>query len=176
MTAHYLLPCSCGQKVRIAVAQAGGEVGCVCGKRLPVPTLRGIRQLEVASDVPTKAAPVWTRFHGAIFAGGLVLAVLGLAIMALYGYRYAQISGYTIDYSADVIKEMSAQLDQITPTQALEMWRTEILEEGLGEPHSPPWVAAKARVNEYLWWIKCGGLALALGVIMSTAAMIVGRR
>jgi hypothetical protein len=176
MTAHYLLPCSCGQKVRVAVAQAGGEVGCACGKRLPVPTLRGIRQLEAASDVPTKSAPVWTRFHGAVFSSGLVLAVLGLAIMALYGYRYAQISGYTTDYSADVIKEMSAQLDQITPTQALEMWRTEILEEGLGEPQPPIWVTAKARLNEHVWWIQCGGAMLALGAIMSVAALVVARR
>ena len=48
MSEQFLLPCSCGQKVRVGNAQAGAGVRCVCGKSLTVPTLRGLRELESA--------------------------------------------------------------------------------------------------------------------------------
>jgi hypothetical protein len=137
---QYWLPCSCGQKVRVAVAQAGGEVACACGKRLAVPTLRGIRQLEPAAEAPVQAAPSWSRVHGAAFATGLLLVALGIGLIGLNGYRYGQLRGYTVDRSAEVAKEYAGQLDKISPTEALDLWRKEIIEEGLGEPHQPPWI------------------------------------
>lgn len=125
MSAQYLLPCSCGQKVQVAIAQAGGEVSCACGKRLAVPTLRGIRQLESAGDTPLATRSSWTRAHGGFFAGGLVVVCLGLGLAGYNAFRYAQLSGYTVDRSADVVKEFAGQLDNIKPTEALDLWRKE---------------------------------------------------
>jgi hypothetical protein len=177
MPQQFLLPCSCGQKIRIANSQAGGQVNCVCGQTLSVPTLRGIRQLEIApASTPLKAAPGWTRVHGAFFASGLVLATIGVALIVFYLYRYAQIGGLAVDRSDDVIKAMSAQLDTLNPTQALEMWSHEILEEGLGEPQAPFWIAAKTQIAEYFLWIKFGGAAFLTGVAMSLGALFIGRR
>ena len=160
----------------MAVAQAGGEVGCACGKRLPVPTLRGIRQLEPAVEAQVNSAPVWTRVHGTVFAMGLVLAVLSIALVALSSYRYAQLSGFAVDRSADVIKEYSSQLDNISPAEALDLWRTEVLEEGLGEPHQPPWVMAKTGLEVYTRRIRIGLGSLAVGVIAVILSLYVGRK
>src|SRR4051812_15575201 len=124
MSQQFLLPCSCGQKVRVANAQAGGQVGCVCGKSLNVPTLRGIRQLEPAPvEAQGKAAPTWSRVHGALFACGLLLAGVGLFLVSTYLWRYAQIGAaqLAVDHSAEVTSAMAGQIDKLTPVQALEM-------------------------------------------------------
>jgi hypothetical protein len=178
MSQQYLLPCSCGQKVRVANAQAGEQVTCVCGKSLSVPTLRGLRQLELAPlEAEGKAKPGWSRVHGAIFAGGLLLAGVGIALISYYLFRYAQLGGteLAVDRSADVVSGMSAQIDQLSPVQALEMWTGEILTEGLGEAHKPYWVAAKDKLDEYVWWMKVGGAALAAGALLSVGTLFVGR-
>jgi hypothetical protein len=176
MSAQYWLPCSCGQKVRVAIAQAGGDVGCACGKRLAVPTLRGIRQLEPAAETPVKTGPTWSRVHGAVFASGLVLISLGIALAAFNGYRYFQLRGYAVDRSAEVVEEYSGQLDKISPTEALDLWRKEILEEGLGEPHSPPWVTAKAHLERYSQRIGIGAGAIAIGLLAVISSLFIGRR
>jgi len=92
MSQLYLLPCSCGQSTQVATAQAGGEVVCSCGQRLHVPTMRGIRELQLAPPGKTaKNAPGWSRVHGTIFATGLVAAVVGLSIIAVCSLQYARI-------------------------------------------------------------------------------------
>ena len=177
MPQQYLLPCSCGQKIRIESSQAGGQVACGCGRTLAVPTLRGIRRLEVAADaVRTKERPTWSRLHGAAFAGGMFAATLGVVLVALYVFRYAQIGGLTVDRSEEVIQNMTAQIDTITPVQALEIWSHDILEEGLGQPQAPFWVTAKEKVAEYSWWIKFGAGMILLGTAASAGAVLVGRR
>src|SRR5205823_12538424 len=140
----YLLPCSCGQTTQVAVAQAGNEVVCSCGKRLHVPTMRGIRQLELApSEASGRPAPGWSRIHGAIFAAGLVAAVIGVAITGFCFLQYARIrfshwGDLSKDRTADVNKAMAADIDRLTPVETLELWTEEIRKEGLGEPEAPP--------------------------------------
>src|SRR3954466_947072 len=98
MTSHYLLPCTCGQKVRIANAQAGGKVACGCGKSLAVPTLRGLRELELAPpETRSAASPGWSRVHGGFFASGLLIATLGFVVVAYSLFRYTQIVGFSTD-------------------------------------------------------------------------------
>src|SRR5262249_51915319 len=163
MSQLYLLPCSCGQKVRVANSQAGGQVLCVCGKNLSVPTLRGLKALEMAPDEQIgRSVSGWNRVQGAIFASGLFLAAIGATLIAIYLLRYAQLrqSGLAQDRSSDFTKAMTAQIDTLTPVQALEMWTTEIKDEGLGEAHPPFWITAKVQISLYFWWIK-----LAIGAI-----------
>src|SRR5438067_13539894 len=102
---HYLLPCSCGQKARVAAAQAGAQVTCVCGKSLSVPTLRGIRQLEIAPPEATaKSAGRWSPIHGALFASGLLIATIGVGFLAFFGLRYIQLGGHPI--TRDITNEV----------------------------------------------------------------------
>jgi hypothetical protein len=82
MSAQYLLPCSCGQKVRVEPAQAGGQVACACGANLNVPTLRGLKQLEIAppdeAAVRRSAGRQWGPVRGAMFSIGLLVVVISL--------------------------------------------------------------------------------------------------
>src|SRR5436309_2466055 len=129
----YLLPCSCGQKTRITGAQAGAQVTCICGKNLSVPTLRGIRQLEIApSEKTARPAATWSRVHGGLFASGLAIASVGLVFLALFGLRYIQLGWHPIthDFTAEVVKAEQKRIDKLTPTEALAEW-TEDVKDGL---------------------------------------------
>jgi hypothetical protein len=175
MTLHYLLPCSCGQKVRVANSQAGGQVACACGKSLSVPTLRGLRELEFApAEIQGPARPGWSPLHGALFSSGLLVATAGLVVLTLYVWRYTQLVGWTTDRSAEVVQGESAQIDTLTALQMLSAW-SELMEEGLGERRTPIWVAAKEKIGEYRVWMAIGGGAFLGGALLSLATLFVGR-
>ena len=188
MPQQFLLPCSCGQKVRVSNAQAGGEVYCVCGKSLSVPTLRGLRQLEPApAERVAKRELRWTPTHGAIFAGALLVATASVAILGFHLFQYAQFVGwfrpdhfdFTVDRSKEMVQGASAQIDEelraLTPDQALaEFRKTEA--EGLGEKQALPWVELKKQAAGHLQWVQWGGAALALSILAAITTLYVGRR
>lgn len=176
MSAQYLLPCTCGQKIRVSLSQAGGQAACACGKSLAIPTLRGIRQLDIAPATATAGALGWSKLHGAFFSGGVLIAAIGAAIIAYHLLLYAQIGGLAVDRTDEVLRSSSEQIDTLTPLQSLEVWSHEMLEEGLGEPQTPYWIAAKQKVDEYFAIIKMASVALLLGSILALLTMFVGRR
>jgi hypothetical protein len=176
MSAQYLLPCSCGQKVRIAVSQAGGQVSCVCGKSLSIPTLRGIRQLEPVEDRVSKPAAAWSPVQGVLFSGGMILATVGAVLMVWYLIQYARIGPFAVDLSDNFIQGGAAHIDTLSPADLLDVWTKEVLEEGLGEPEKPYWVTAKEKVAEYFWWIKLGGGAMGVGLLLAAATFLSSRR
>ena len=173
---HYLLPCSCGQKVPVLPSQAGGQVSCSCGKSLAIPTLRGIRQLEVAQEPSERPTATWSKLQGTFFSGGMLVATVGAVIIAWYLYQYARIGGLAIDRSEEFIRGGTAQIDTLTPVQSLEVWTHEVLEEGLGEPQPPYWVKAKEKVDEYSWWMKFGGGMVGLGVVVAGITFFISRQ
>jgi hypothetical protein len=179
MTQQFLLPCACGQKLRVSNAQAGEQVSCVCGSRLNVPTLRGIRQLEVVpAEANVRAAPGWSRVQGAMFAAGLLAAAIGLGMIAYSGFQYAQIrhSHYgdlTQDRSADLVKAMSENVEKLTILQMREVWAEEIIKEGLGDAHRPIWIAAKERLAQLSRQAIAGVVTMIVGVVASLAAVLI---
>jgi hypothetical protein len=176
MTQHFLLPCSCGQRVRVAASQAGGRVACVCGKSLDVPTMRGVRQLEPApAESKVAARPAWSPVHGAAFAAGLAMAGIGLVLIAFYLLQYARVVGHTRDFSPEVLAAEAAHIDRLTPLELLSEW-SEVLEHGLGEPSAPPWVTAQKMITGYRAWIIGGATALAAGLVLSVTTLFVGRK
>jgi hypothetical protein len=160
----------------VASAEAGGQVTCDCGQRLAVPTLRGLRALQPAPDDAPRQAPLgWSGMHGALFAGGLFLALVGLVLCAVHLWRYAQIGGLAVDHSDEWIAAELDAIDKLTPEQALAEWSADVAN-GLGEAQAPWWVTAKARVGEYWWRIKAGLVLTATGIALSLATLLVGRR
>jgi hypothetical protein len=151
-------------------------VSCACGKTLSIPTLRGIRQLEPVADRTAKPKAAWSPLQGAFFAGGMFLATIGALLIAWYLFQYAKIGGLAVDRSDEFIKGGEAQIDTLSPVQLLEVWTHEVVEEGLGEPQTPYWVAAKTKVGEYFWWVRFGGGLVVLGVIVAALTMASSRR
>jgi hypothetical protein len=177
MSQQFLLPCACGQKVRVEPAQAGGRVSCRCGQSLTVPTLRGLRELEPAKELaPAKAAPGWSRIHGAIFALSLLVAGSGLAVIGVYAAIYAAAMQRTTDRTDDVIREFdqTQPIESLTPLGALLEWQSQVVP-GLHVEVRPDWVDAKAAAARALHWIRLGACLLAGGLIPAIATLYIGR-
>jgi hypothetical protein len=108
----------------------------------------------------------------------MFLAAVGAVLIAWYGYRYALIAmgGFAIDRSEDFIRGGAAHIDALTPSELLDVWTKEVLAEGLGAPEQPYWVAAKAQVAGYVWWIKLGAGAVVGGVAVAFITALFGRK
>ena len=175
MSQHYLLPCSCGQKARVTSAQAGGEVVCSCGRKLTVPTLRGLRELELAPEISTaKQAPGWSLWHGLSFSGGILLALIGVALLGFHLFRYSQVAGYTTDQTDAFVAAHAADVDRLTPIEMLDEW-SKIVGEGLGEKSMTPWEMARRMVAANQFWMGAGGLAIVVGLLMTVLSLFVAR-
>jgi hypothetical protein len=178
MSHQYLLPCSCGRSVRVANAQAGGEVQCVCGKSLSVPTLRGLRALAPApAEASSKVTLGWSPVHGVIFATALLAVTVGVALVAYHLWRYGQIAnaGLTVDHSSHFVEHEALRIDQMSPEQTLDEW-SDIRETGLGDKMTPIWIAAKQKMAEYMLWLKIGAAAIVTGATVAVATLFIGRK
>jgi len=176
MTAQYFLPCSCGQKVRVEPAQAGGQVACACGAKLNVPTLRGLKQLEAAppdeAAVRRSAGRQWGPVRGAMFSIGILVTVVSLAVL---GYSYLQLAEaklFTQDQTPLINEEVGKQIDSMNLLELLQDYYR-LREEGLGERVEPFWVKAQKFVaGKRNLMIGTGGLALA-GAIAVLASLLI---
>lgn len=83
---RYLLPCPCGQRIPVSLAEAGGTVRCgACGAELAVPTYRELKSLEPAAadaNAPPRRPSNWTGWHRRILLGSVVTLV-ALALAAI---------------------------------------------------------------------------------------------
>ena len=78
----YLLSCTCGQKLTVSSRQAGESLRCNCGTILEVPTMRGLRELEV---VPT-AGSTRVRSWGGRQQAVLLLVACAILLVGIAGY------------------------------------------------------------------------------------------
>jgi hypothetical protein len=142
---------------------------------LTVPTLRGLRELEPAPAVSTaKQAPGWSLFHGLSFSGGILLALIGIALLGYHLYRYSQVAGYTTDQTDAFVAAHAADVDRLTPTEMLDEW-TKMVSEGLGEKSTTPWELARRMVAANQFWMGAGGLAIVAGLLMTVLSLFVAR-
>ena len=84
MTARYLLPCACGQKVVVEPRQAGGQVRCTCGRSLEVPTMLKMAKLQRAEPWPETQRPTsrWG-WHQSIILLGIAI-LLGTIVASVH--------------------------------------------------------------------------------------------
>jgi len=82
---RYLLPCPCGRKNPVDIAQSGQSIQCECGRRLDVPTMLKIRSLErVVEQEEPRRPQAWGVRQGLVLLGVLVMALAGSGASALY--------------------------------------------------------------------------------------------
>jgi len=160
----YRLPCErCGEKLVIDVSQAGRQLACRCGATLEIPSLRAIRTLEAASDVSDKPRRTsWNRNRGIVFAGGLIIAVLGLLTAASAGMSWYTAKAPLLP-SAHDIEASLADVDELDAPGAWEMWK-DLRDQGLGPYYEPAHWVFKVSVRR-VFAVSIGGLvALAVGI------------
>jgi hypothetical protein len=166
--AQYLLPCSCGQKVRVDAAQAGGRATCACGQTLNVPTLRGLKALETApaDNVARQRAAgrQWSPLQGGLFSMGLVVFVVALGVVGLGFWNYFHAIEHTRDWTPEISTEAARQVDDLSLTDALDQFY-EMRDTGLGQPGTPPWVLWKEFVAQQQTVMIAAGAAAAIGLL-----------
>ncbi len=174
MSAQYYLPCSCGQKVRVEPAQAGGSATCACGTTLHVPTLRGLAQLEIAppdEERVRRPARQWSPVRGALFSSGLVVVVGALLLLGYTYLQFAEASAFTEDKTSVINEIEGAQIETMNLMDSLDAFYS-LRNEGLGEPVEPFWVTARNIVSQKRnLMIGAVGAALA-GLIAMVASLV----
>ena len=177
MPAHYLLPCSCGNKVRVDVGQAGGQVACTCGKTLAVPTFRGLKQLEVAPPQASDAVDTrrWPPLYAGMFSIGLLVTLLSLIVIAVSLVQYASIADVLEDQSPHIFKFESDQIDKMPVDQSLDLWR-DLRDKGPGDPVDAPWVVAKQQADRLWQFIRIAGILALVGLSLCIIPIVLRSR
>lgn len=153
-------------------------MACTCGKQLTVPTLRGLRELEVApadaaASRPARAA--WNPVRGAAFSGGLAVAAIALLFAAMNFWLYLEASNYTTDPSQEIMDSEFARIDEATVDDLFDLW-TAMSDEGLGHAHAPPWVAAQESAKIFLWRTNAAAGVGIAAILIAIGALLIGRR
>lgn len=127
-----VLSCECGKEHYVSSSQAGQEIQCSCGTMIPVPTLRGLRELplaQVATEQPLTAANrgdkskrQWQGWRGITLA----ITMAGFLIAAIFCGRFT-LQRSMIDTSYTLTQELDAggaMFDSFDPNTLSSMWHT----------------------------------------------------
>lgn len=174
---RYLLPCTCGRKIPVSSSQAGETLTCECGQSLTAPKLRELRQLETAPDTqPPARRLAWSQMQGVLFLfGGLLLLAAGVVVVLAMLQR-TQLVTEQPQIIPERMDEYLAEIDRNSPAENYEVWKTEVLEEGLHRSHEPDFVYHR-RIAQVIDRVLIGaGVAAAIGVALIVAAFVVRPR
>jgi len=166
---QYLLPCSCGRKLKVDATQAGLRMPCDCGKTIEAPTLRGLRALKPVPSTGPVVAPEnpWGPRQGVMFLG-VVVALCGLAMTAILWYQRPVFHQPTVDRGG-----LQESMQKMTLDQSFKTWN-EILQHGLDPEPAPQLAAWKAQVERIDRWLIVGVVALLAGAVMVISALLSG--
>ena len=152
MTARYLLPCACGQKVIVEPPQAGGRVRCTCGRSWEVPTMLEMAKLQRAEPRPETQRPTsrWGWHQSAVLLG--IAIVLGTIVAGVHIARSRP--DRPAEFDVEVIRKVSRDL---MPVEAWRRWRF-FRENGLDRQPLPQ--DEQYEEKNLRWWSKVGVVLL----------------
>jgi hypothetical protein len=174
MKTLYLLPCACGRRLEIDAGQAGTQIDCSCGQTLSVPSVRGLRQLEIVAEPAAVDSPpaTWNPVRGAIFSLGLLLAASALIFTAVNFYWFWQYRRLA-DPAEFALKMSYDEVDRMGPDEAVGTFRNEE-STGLGVPYPPPWVEYD-KIHDESGKRAILGLVIAGAGLVASAGSMLGR-
>jgi hypothetical protein len=161
----YRLACSCGATHLVATSQAGQQLTCSCGKPLPIPTLRELRELPVA-ETPSQPRPgdidrADARRPSVLV--GLMFAVIVLALPTAIFFTYQRLTVDTSYTQASDREQALEALDKASPAELSAIW-SDFSTEGLGLPTKPMFYHAQRSIRMLEW-----KMATAWGVTLLAA-------
>lgn len=163
----FLLPCTCGADISVTSSQAGGLAICpACGREEPVPRLRDLGKLRVATAPRGKGdAGVGRRFtgmHALVVAGSLLAATAGLLSVSFSIPEVDLFDDATIKSSV-----MKAPTDEVYTA-----WATRLAYASVDRPPTDQEAKMTARADYYTTLrnglraaAALGGLAALVGVV-----------
>lgn len=181
----FLLPCSCGETVRVLPRHAGESRTCgACGKTLAVPSMREIRRLESVEDetalATTPTQTNWSAGRRALFVIGIPIFLIG-AGMAAYCYsvttRYkpAYVTKPTLEDARKGIPLELMQLDinALTPTETIEkVWTPLTKEEELPAYREHPYLGYRRARDGYRRRLKWASAAAGVGLLLTVIPLL----
>lgn len=156
MSAKYLLPCPCGEKIVVGLPQAGSSVVCRCGQSLVVPASDEIVRLEpveVLAKEGRKLVHAWGRREGCIFLG----AFLTVVSLLLLGFLY-------------LTWPRLRPIDELSPVASYQLWLQ--LQRGVNRYPSNMERNFARLVVMYRYWMILGYCALGAGLLLTLSAFI----
>jgi hypothetical protein len=180
MKAVYLLPCSCGKKVRVDAGQAGAKVDCECGQQLAVPTFRGLRELEVdsapaAADARSSQPEGWNAVRGILFSFGLLITVIAVGVGGFQFFLYYMRRDGGERIKQVVIENMSHEVEHLAPVEVFSEFQ-EMEKSGLTVDGVPPWAVISSVRDENFRWFIASAVALGIGLTCLTISLFGGGR
>lgn len=180
MKAVYLLPCSCGKKVRVDAGQAGAKVDCECGQQLAVPTFRALRALEVDAAPATAAArgsqPAgWNAVRGILFSFGLLITVVAVGVGGFQFFLYLLRLDGGESWKQAVIEDMDHGVEHLSPVEVFTEFQ-DMEAKGLSVDGVPPWAVITAVRDYNFRWFVAALVALGVGLVCLTASLLGGGR
>jgi hypothetical protein len=177
---RHLLPCPCGQSIRIDTSQAGERVTCgACGQSQDAPTYRAIKALQLDSaDVAAaqqraaqQAGGNWSPMQGVLFAVGLVLLLIGLCGAGYCAYVVRRID--VPPPTAEQFAAFESRFDKLDLVQNYELF-LEYKAHGMGPEETPLYVHAKRLEGSFTRvGIGCAILA-GVGALLAACSLVVG--
>lgn len=173
----YLVPCTCGEKLRVRGGQAGEKLTCKCGATVAVPTVRNLRQLETVDDEAAPRPPLpWTALQGPLFSLGTVALFIGGALL-IYSFVFAipEPDEVTRDFEAHVERSM-APVSKLGVDDLYEEYKL-LRDEGTDsqfdaafENHRIAAAAQRTRKTIGYSLTGLGGVMLVAGLVMASAS------
>lgn len=173
----YLLPCSCGEKIRVRTRHAGETVTCQCGTKLQVPTIRGLKQLEAVDDVDETTAPPRSVLEGPLFAIGL-LALFGgsvfLAVALLWPPQALQMNVKEVGMTQADIDRSQIPVEKLGVFELHEEFL--FLRDRARNPHASDAVSiVHAAALSQKWRLIAGGVVAGIGALLLIAGLAAPR-
>ncbi len=154
----YLLPCSCGRKLRIHTSQAGERIPCGCGADLEVPTMREIALLEQDRSEPVAPPPPrrWGIRQRLLLAGAALVLMGGFLGAASY-----------------FLRPVLAPVADYPPWMALDLWV--VLQSGVDRPAHPAELGYEEALHIHRQWMGVAAALAVLGLLTMASSRLVGR-
>ncbi len=168
MSAKYLLPCHNGNSVEVTTADAGRMVTCPCGKKVQVPTLRGVQSLPRAAQGEAKpAAPTWSAQQGAMFTIGLCLLLAGLIGLGMLYGRWRQIETAKPDMDKELLARVKQSVESAEPAATLEGWNALRNNPLPVDRNLMVWEANRKVAGQYMAFMSIAGVIAAVGLTLT---------
>lgn len=176
-----VLSCECGKEHYVSNSQAGQEIQCSCGKIIPVPTLRRLRDLPLAQAATVQPAATATRgeLSKRQWQGwrGVTLAVtMAGFLVATIACGWFSLQRWSIDTSYTVAQELVAgdvMIDSFDPNTLSTMWHN-FGQMDMRRKHYPEfylyqlYAAERTRLAQITGAIAAGFAAIGLVIWLTT--------